>query len=479
MAVEDRLWAGTEASFQTYRDADAKLATLDVRSGESDEDEDEDKPYLLDVQGSIGVISIKGSLTNRDSWWNRYLGVTGYNDIRRALVAAASNPEIHAILLDIDSGGGAVNGVMDTSNLIRTVHDKVKPVYAFADGAMASGAYWLGMAAGSVHAGKTAVVGSIGVISTHMEVSKQLKDDGVGVTVMRAGKYKALANPYEPLSVEGKAALQTMLDTTYNVFIEQVADMRGKTVQHVDEVMAQGREFIGEAAVGAGLVDSITTYDTLVSQIEAQMLDMQGQFKQKSYQQQDPYQRGQTMPRKALTQNEITALAEAGLSANAEAEQPKPQEAPETVTPEAETTPTEVEVTTPVEAQDETAIVAFLQSQIADKDKALLEANVELSQIRKEHTEFTSVVNALADVVAKSASNLSVALGGTAIDASGMPHLNLLAEHKRLSDQFITKFNAGGVAAVDAAETTAESHQEMDPLMKMRLAAVRSTAKAK
>ncbi len=297
---------------------------------------------------------------------------------------------------------------------------------------------------------------------------------------MRAGKYKALANPYEPLSEEGKASLQRMLDTTYNVFIEHVAGMRGKTTTYVDENMAQGREFIGEAAVGAGLVDAITTYDTLLSDLGRQTIDNSQAFKQKSYQLQDSsYQRNGDMGKKALTDSDIAALAEGAAAqteehtaAAAETEAAAEAEASQQSEPAAEAAFIEASV-------DEGAVVSLLRTQLAEKDTALLQANVELAKIRDKHTEFAAVVDSLASIVAKSLSNLSVALGGTAIDASTMPHASLVVEHNRLSEQFKTKFKAGGVAAVDAADATADAQGKVDPLQRARLAAVRSTAKAK
>ena len=195
------------------------------------------------------------------------------------------------------------------------------------------------------------------------------------------------------------------------------------------------------------------------------------------------------MKRKALTAQDIAALSEGGAVVGTSTD--PVVEAPETVegTPEAaaETSAgtTETVETAPETgaetsaATDQSALVAYLQSQIVDKDKALLEANLELRQVRKEHEEFAAVVDALAAVVANSVSNLSVALGGVASDVSSMTHAALLVEHGRLSDQFKTNFKAGGVAAVDAADTTGESEVRVDPLQRARLAAVRSTAKAK
>jgi len=168
MISQYELWAGTEQSLEAYNAAVTR-AELKADGMQWQQSDPEALPHLLDIQGDVGIISIKGSLTNDDSFMSMLRGATSYNDIRHAVVAAATNPDVKAILLDIDSGGGAVNGVMDTSKLIRMVHDNLKPVTAYGSGSLYSGAYWLGMAAGSVYAGETTGVGSIGVIAAHME----------------------------------------------------------------------------------------------------------------------------------------------------------------------------------------------------------------------------------------------------------------------------------------------------------------------
>jgi signal peptide peptidase SppA len=488
----DELWAGTEASLAAYQKVLEQRTTLEARA--YGEEEEEESSYLLDIQGNVGVISIKGPLTHEDESWFKYAGIASYNEIRRALIEAASDPAVHSILLDIDSGGGATNGVLDASSLIRLVNDKVKPVTAFSGGSMLSAAYWLGMSAGRVYAGEIATLGSIGIIATHMERSKMLKDNGIGVTVLRAGKYKALANPFEPLSEEGKASLQKALDATYNVFINNVATMRGHTVQYVDENMAQGRQFIGEAAVGVGLVDGITSYDELISQLQAQALDMNNKNKHYHVQQEPSTKGAFVMGKKAFTEQQLAAIA-LGATLNAEAqgaEGAEPTTEAKTPDPAAESkapaeteakaeTDTKVDAGTEpkssVEQASDASIVTYLQGQVAEKDRALLEANVELAKLRDEHAAFSAVVTPLSEVVAASVGHLAVALGGTAPDVTGMAPVALLAEHKRLSDQFTSKFKVGGVAGVDAANAAAEIPR-IDPLQRIRLAAVRSTTPA-
>ena len=141
----------------------------------------------------------------------------------------------------------------------------IKPVVSYSGSTMASAAYWLGSSAGRILAGKTAIVGSIGVVMTHVERSKQLADNGVKATVIRSGKYKQMANSVEPLSDEAKAELQALVDDLNQMFEATVAQNLGVSQKQVHEKMGQGREFLGAKAQAAGLVHGISNFDEALS----------------------------------------------------------------------------------------------------------------------------------------------------------------------------------------------------------------------
>src|SRR5215467_6271108 len=127
--------------------------------------------------------------------------------IRARLEAAAANPDVSAIVLDVDSPGGTVAGTPETAAAVRRAAE-VKPVVAVANSLAASAAYWIASQASSLVVGPSADVGSIGVISAHIDRSKMLEDMGLRVTVVSAGRYKAEGNPFAPLSDEAKANMQ-------------------------------------------------------------------------------------------------------------------------------------------------------------------------------------------------------------------------------------------------------------------------------
>ena len=471
----DGLWAGTEVSLFQYLKSEAQLAEASLAgwAGTQSQDAEEDLPHLLDVQDGIGIIKIQGSLTNRESPWNRFFGITSYGDIRAAVIAAASTPDVKDIVLDVNSGGGAANGVSDLGDLIRMVNDQVKPVTTFSDGAMMSAAYWLGSSAGKVYSTKMSDVGSIGVIATHMEYSQQLKDDGVGVTVMRAGKFKALANSVEPLSEAAKAEVQKGLDGAYQVFLEHVGAMRGHSPAFIDEHMGQGKVFFGDAAFNAGLVDGITTFDALISNLKAkQAKEAEANNPTHSY-------TGVNM-KKALTDQSIAALAAGGIAPVAAAAAPVVET--QTAAPAAPTEPV-VEAAVPTaaapEAQPNAEVLAYVQGQLTTANASLLEAGIKVKTLEAANAELQTSMTALLDIAGKSISNMRVALGGTAVDIKDMTATTVLAEYQRVSTEFQSKFKAGGVAAVDAAEALKGSNVSVDSRYAAHLATVVPTAHAK
>ena len=473
--IIDGGWAGTEASLQVCLEMEARGA--EMKAGDVNEGGEEDTPYLLDVQGSIGVINIAGPMTNQDSFWTRLMGAASYSAIQEALVAAAEHPDVTDIVLNINSGGGPVNGLSDTGALVTLINDNIKPVVAYTDGKMCSAAYWLGCSAGGVFASSVSEVGSIGIIATHMDYSEQLKADGVKATVMRAGKYKALANSVEPLTEEAKAQIQASLDEAYKVFVQHVAGARNQPYDYVDQNMAQGREFFGAQALAAGLVDGITSFGTLMSGLEKKALDNASHYSQTS--RNSSYGASQ-MAKKNLTQQEIAALA-SGVAVHASADADAVALAAEAAATEAATLAAAAEAAdtpedgaaaagevTKIQEKTESSVVAFLQSQIKDKDAEILQANITLAGLQTKVADQEANFEGLIAIASTSLSNMQVALGGSAI-ADGLTAVAVLAEHKRVSDLFQTKFKAGGVAAVAAAEEGSAS-VEQSPELKALIA---------
>jgi len=475
--LQDTLWAGTEPSLHAFRAAAEGIATkMSAGMFPEDEDDEKDLPSLLSVSNGIGTVSIHGALTNTDSPWNQMFGITSYNEIREALMYAAAAEDVNAIVLDINSGGGAVSGVDDAAKLISMIDKNVKPVVSYTDGAMASAAYWLGSSAREVYASNVAVVGSIGVLTTHTEHSKRLKEEGVGVTVIRSGKYKALANGVEPLSSDARAQIQSQLDVVYQIFLGHVANARGKSLDYADANMAQGREFIGQQALGASLVDGIESFDSLMSKLQKRFgtSATQGSTSGTTFTQGTP-----TMKKHAMTEPVLAAIA-AGIPVEA-ATQVEGQTAAVEQSAEGEgVAAVETEAAAaPVEESPkaDASLVAYLQGEVKAKSDALIEAQIEARDLKNKLAGMEATHTGLVDIVGRSLNQMRIALGGSATDLTGMDAAVVLAEHARVSADFKASFKAGGVAAVDTTQPQESGQGPVDALTQARLAAVRFTSK--
>lgn len=225
------------------------------------------QPKGYEIQRGVAILPVEGVIAKRMSLFTRISGgvSTSYlqNDFRQAL----EDPAVKAIVLHVDSPGGAVDGTQELASLIFQNRGK-KPVVALADGLMASAAYWIGAAADQILVtSDTTQVGSIGVVATHVDVSKAEEQMGIKTTEITAGRFKRIASQYAPLSQEGRASIQDHVDTLYSVFLSDVAKFRGGTPEDVHERMADGRIFIGKAAIDAGLVDGVSTLSELIDRL--------------------------------------------------------------------------------------------------------------------------------------------------------------------------------------------------------------------
>lgn len=220
----------------------------------------EEELYSVTEDGTA-IISISGHLMKNPDFFDRLFGASGYEEIQKAIKSAIDDQRVNGIILDIDSPGGTVNGADETAEMIFNARGK-KPIVAFTSGMMASAAYMIGSAADKIVVGKNAELGSIGVLMIHTDYSKAMEKIGIKRTYLKAGKFKALGNPAEPLTDEAREVFQAELNHIYGNFIDTVALNRDVESEKVRADMADGRIFIGNQAVGAGLADEVGNLQT-------------------------------------------------------------------------------------------------------------------------------------------------------------------------------------------------------------------------
>jgi capsid assembly protease len=221
------------------------------------------------IENGVAVIPVHGVMAKRANMFQAISGGASTQMLRRDLDQALADPEVHSILLEFDSPGGAVDGLPEFASAIFNAR-KQKPIVSLASGLMASAAVWSGTAASEVYASDPAtVVGSIGVVATHQDLSGLEKARGIKTTEIYAGKYKRIDSAYEPLTTEGRATIQARVDYLYGLFVDAVAMHRGVSVEQVLTGMADARLFVGQQAVDAGLIDGIKTRSEIIADLAA------------------------------------------------------------------------------------------------------------------------------------------------------------------------------------------------------------------
>jgi capsid assembly protease len=218
---------------------------------------------------SVALIPIVGIISHRMQMMQEVSGAGAGASIQKLTAQfrqALDEPSCKAVVLDCDSPGGSVDGVMELASEIYNARNQ-KPVIAVVNSMCCSAAYWLASSASQIMISPSGSVGSIGVYMCHEDISEALKRAGVKVTYIKAGKYKTEGNPSEPLADEARASLQNNVDAYYSLFVKAVARGRGTDQAAVRGGYGQGRSVLATDAVKQGLVDGVGTLDDVLGSL--------------------------------------------------------------------------------------------------------------------------------------------------------------------------------------------------------------------
>lgn len=228
---------------------------LAVQSGER-------KPYRM--EGPIAIIPVNGTLYHKVEWASSWY--TGYDWINKMVDYAEQDPAVKGVLFDFASGGGEVDGAFECADKIRKMK---KPTVGIANGHAYSAAYLLISACKKVVVTATGGVGSIGVVTSHMDVSEAMSEHGYKLTFMFKGKHKVDGNSYQPLPEAVQERISVKLETPYNLFVDAVAKHRSTDAQAVRNTEAQ--TYVAEEAKSLGLVDSVASPDETLAAFVAEL----------------------------------------------------------------------------------------------------------------------------------------------------------------------------------------------------------------
>lgn len=220
-------------------------------------------------QGAVAMIPIHGTMVQRASGIAEViLGLTSTDRVAEQLRMAAADNTFSAIMLHVDSPGGMVHGTPELAAAVREAK-AAKPVIAQVDSVAASAAYWVASQASEIVVTPSGDVGSIGVLAMHEDLSQALTELGVNISIIQSAPHKAEGNPFEPLSDEAKAEIQSRMDEAHRAFVADVAAGRETDRDTVESDFGQGRMLSARKALKAGMADRIATFAETVSRFQA------------------------------------------------------------------------------------------------------------------------------------------------------------------------------------------------------------------
>jgi capsid assembly protease len=219
-----------------------------------------------EIIGDTAVVSVRGVLARYADQINGECQDQGRSaeHLQRDLLAVAGNPRVKRIVLRIDSPGGTVAGTAETGAVIRQISASGKLVVAFVDGMAASAAYWLASQADEiVMGGPTTEVGSIGVITAHVDATLSNEAEGFRVQVFRTSPLKAPGAFGEALNAEQAASIHRDLADFHAAFTDAVRAGRGLDDAQLAAVTS-GELWRPQAAIAKGLADRVATFAELI-----------------------------------------------------------------------------------------------------------------------------------------------------------------------------------------------------------------------
>lgn len=211
----------------------------------------------------IAVISISGEISGGGSYAS---GTDTVGDIAGQLRYAVENDRVKGVILQIDSPGGGLTAGDTLHNEVTRLKTAGKPVVVLVGDMAASGGYYIAAPADEIIAGPTSLVGSFGVIMSHMQVNELMQKVGVRVEPIKSTAMKDIGSPFREMSEEEKAFFQQMLERYHERFVKIISDGRHLPVEAVREI-ANGKVYSAEEALGYKLIDKIGYWDEALDSV--------------------------------------------------------------------------------------------------------------------------------------------------------------------------------------------------------------------
>lgn len=211
------------------------------------------------VKGNVGLLYIDGPIIPRTDSLAEMSGITSVQSLTKDFQAFEKDESIKEVLIVMDTPGGSVTGISEFSQYLKSSQ---KPVDVFVYGFGASAGYWIASSARKIYTSDTAEVGSIGVVATYRDTTKQDEQRGV-----KNIEIVSNVSPYKRPDInsdDGRASIQKNIDALADIFVDTVAKNRKTTREKVLSDFGKGGMLVASEALKVGMIDGITTLDALL-----------------------------------------------------------------------------------------------------------------------------------------------------------------------------------------------------------------------
>ncbi|MDR4435029.1 signal peptide peptidase SppA [Bacillus tequilensis] len=218
------------------------------------------------LSSKIAVLEVSGTIQdNGDS--SSLLGSDGYNHktFLKNLERAKEDKTVKGIVLKVNSPGGGVYESAEIHKKLEEIKKETKkPIYVSMGSMAASGGYYISTAADKIFATPETLTGSLGVIMESVNYSKLADKLGISFETIKSGAHKDIMSPAREMTKEEKNIMQTMVDNSYEGFVDVISEGRGMSKAEVKKI-ADGRVYDGRQAKKLNLVDELGFYDDTIS----------------------------------------------------------------------------------------------------------------------------------------------------------------------------------------------------------------------
>ena len=222
-----------------------------------------DNTGSVSIRDGTAIIPIHGPITARNTFFSLFAGGTSLETLAKDFQEALNNEDVKSILFDIDSPGGVAVGPFEFAEMIYNARGR-KPIYSYIGRNGSSAAYWLASATEKIIVNPSALVGSIGVVTT-IPVQEQPDQDGYK-NIEIVSSNAALKRP-DPKTKEGLAEIRRELDDLESTFIESIAKYRSITPEIIKADFGGGGVVIGSQAVNKNMADALGTYEEVLANL--------------------------------------------------------------------------------------------------------------------------------------------------------------------------------------------------------------------